>query len=91
MNNNHKRRVIYALPFVWIENEMFFDGFTLKPYEYIFNDENLRSLLEGNPFNRSYGVVIETSNFKSGDEYDSKTDDYIFRLLEAIKFSFFIT
>ncbi|EPA3144649.1 hypothetical protein [Pantoea agglomerans] len=91
MNNNHNRRVIYVLPFVWIEDEIFIDGFTLKPYQYILKDESLQSLLEGQPFNRSCGAIIETSNFKSGDEYDSKTDYYILRLLEAIKFSFFIT
>ncbi|EFT8696952.1 hypothetical protein HVA93_003545 [Salmonella enterica] len=91
MNNNHNRRIIYILPFVWIENEIFIDGFTLKPRQHLLNDESLQSLLEGHPFNSSCGVIIETSNFKSGDEYDSETDYYILRLLEAIKFSFFIT
>lgn len=86
--HNEERRIIYCLPFVLIESDIFLNGLTLRPLKSILHKENCVDLLKNKIFD-NLGTVIETSEFKSGDYYSLETDVKISNFLEIIKFSYF--
>lgn len=80
-----RRKVIYYLPLVQVDDPIKISGFSIKPFlkESAYGGLLLDSIFDGK------GSVIEVDGFESGDYFDSQTDCRIYYALEKLKFGYF--
>ncbi len=81
----NKRKVLYYLPLIRLEEDIKVSGISLKAFS---TESEYGNLLPRDVFD-GQGAVIEVEGFKSGDFFNIEVDSKIYEALEKLKFGFF--